>query len=85
MQLGRVLGHATATIRHPSMRGRRLLVVQMLNAGRQPEADPVLAIDTLGAASSQVVVIDSDGRHARELVGDEKSPIRWYTVGIVDA
>jgi ethanolamine utilization protein EutN len=84
MQLGTVIGHATATIKHPSMHGLRLLIVQPLGATRQPEADPVLSVDKLGAGAGQTVVIDSDGKHARELVGDEKTPVRWYTVGIVD-
>ena len=25
-----------------------------------------------------------DGKAARELIGDEKSPVRWFVIGIVD-
>ena len=32
MQIGRVLGTATATIKHPSFRGERLIVVQLETA-----------------------------------------------------
>jgi microcompartment protein CcmK/EutM len=32
----------------------------------------------------QRVVISSDGQAARKAVGDEKSPVRWMIVGIVD-
>ena len=32
MQLGKVIGHATSTIKHPSMNGWKLLVVQTLDA-----------------------------------------------------
>jgi ethanolamine utilization protein EutN len=84
MQLGRVIGHATATIKHPAMNGLRLAVVQMLNAAREPESDPVVAVDKLGSGVGQVVVLNSDGRAARELVGNDKSPVRWFVIGIVD-
>lgn len=84
MQLGTVIGHATSTIKHPSLNGWRLLIVQPLSATRQPEADPVVAVDRHGAGAGQNVLINSDGRGAREYVGDEKSPVRWFVSGIVD-
>jgi ethanolamine utilization protein EutN len=84
MQLGRVIGHATATIKHPSMNGWRLALVQLLNAARQPEADPVVAADKLGSGIGDVVVLNSDGKAAREMIGDNKSPVRWFVIGISD-
>jgi len=84
MQLGTVIGHATSTIKHPSFHGLRLLIVQPLNQARQPQADPVLAVDRLGPGIGSTVILDTDGRGVRELVGDEKSPARWFGVGIVD-
>ena len=84
MQLGRVIGHATSTIKHPSMVGLRLVIVQMLGAGRKPEGDPVVAVDKLGSAVGQTVVVNSDGKGARDLVGDDKTPVRWFVIGIED-
>ena len=84
MQLGTVIGHATATIKHVSMIGWRLLVVQPLGVHRQPEADVVLAVDKHGAGIGQTVVLNSDGRAARELLGNDKSPVRWFVIGIED-
>jgi ethanolamine utilization protein EutN len=84
MQLATVIGHATSTIKHPSMVGLRLIIVQPLSATRHPEADPILAVDKLGSHTGQTVIINSDGKGARELVGNEKTPVRWYVVGIVD-
>jgi ethanolamine utilization protein EutN len=84
MQLGRVIGHATATIKHPSMNGWRMVVVQTLNAAREPEADPIIAADKLGSTVGNVVVLNSDGKAARELIGDDKSPVRWFVIGIAD-
>jgi ethanolamine utilization protein EutN len=84
MQLGTIIGHATATIKHPSMNGWRLVIVQPLNAGREPEADPVLAVDKFGSGIGSQVVLNSDGKAARELIGNDKSPVRWFVIGIVD-
>lgn len=84
MQLGKVIGHATATIKHPSMVGLRLAIVQMLGAARKPEGDPVVAVDKLGSGIGQTVVLNSDGKAARDLVGNDKTPVRWFVIGVVD-
>jgi len=79
-----VIGHATATVKHPSLTGWRMVIVQPLNNARQPDADPVIAVDKLGSGPGSVVVLNSDGKGARELIGDDKSPVRWFVIGIVD-
>jgi ethanolamine utilization protein EutN len=84
MQLARVQGSATATIKHPSLEGQRLLVGQRMDAAGQPGGDPQLIVDQLGAGVGDTVMISSDGRGLRELLGDGTSPARWYTLGIVD-
>jgi microcompartment protein CcmK/EutM len=84
MLLGTVIGHATSTIKHESFTGWRLLVVQPLNAAKKPEADPVIAIDTLGSGVGATIVISSDGKGARKTIGNPKSPVRWFVVGVVD-
>ena len=50
MQIATVLGHATATVKHPTLTGWRLLLVQMLTRDGKADGEPVLAIDHLGAA-----------------------------------
>ena len=84
MQLGIVEGHATSTIKHPSLAGWRMLVVQPLDCSGKPEGDPLLVLDNLGARSGDRVLLTSDGRGARELVCSENSPARWFVMGIVD-
>jgi len=46
--------------------------------------DDFLAIDAHGAGMHQRVVISSDGAASRKAVGDEKSPVRWLVIGVVD-
>ena len=85
MLKGRVLGTATATVKHPSMEGWKLLLVQPLKTdGESPDGDPVLAVDSLGAGIGESVIITSDGRGTRELLGDKNTPVRWSVMGIPD-
>jgi ethanolamine utilization protein EutN len=84
MFLARVEGNLVATRKHPSLDGWRLLVCQPIGAQGEPEGEPQVAIDPHGAGLHQRVVISSDGAAARKAVGDEKSPVRWIIIGIVD-
>jgi ethanolamine utilization protein EutN len=85
MQRARVVGHATATVKHPSLTGWRLLVVQPLAADGGPDGEPLLAIDALGAAAGSLIVVVNDGSAIRELVGSRTTPIRYMVQGLCDA
>ena len=84
MLLARVEGNVVATRKHPSFEGWRLVICQPVGPSGAPEGVPQVAIDAHGAAMHQRVVISSDGSAARKAVGDERSPVRWMVVGIVD-
>ena len=85
MQLARVIGNATATVKHESMDGWKLLIVRLLMAdGKSPDGDPVIAIDSFGAGKGEKVLLTTDGRSTRELVKNDKTPVRWSVMGICD-
>jgi len=84
MLLARVEGNLTATRKHPSFEGWRLIICQPISQSGEAEGVPQVAIDALGAAMHQRVIISSDGMAARKAVGDEKSPVRWMITAIVD-
>jgi ethanolamine utilization protein EutN len=84
MLLARVEGNVVATRKHPSFEGWRLLICQPIGLNGTPEGVPQVAIDAHGAGLHERVVISSDGAAARKAVGNEKSPVRWMVVGIVD-
>jgi len=84
MFLARVEGNLTATRKHPSFEGWRLVICQPISRDGTAEGVPQVAIDSLGAGMHDRVVISSDGAAARKAVGDEQSPVRWIIVGIVD-
>ncbi|HXI50557.1 MAG TPA: EutN/CcmL family microcompartment protein [Candidatus Saccharimonadales bacterium] len=84
MLLARVEGNVVATRKHPSLEGWRLVICQPINQAGQCEGAPQVAIDAHGAGLHQRVIISSDGAAARKAVGDEKSPVRWLVLGVVD-
>jgi ethanolamine utilization protein EutN len=84
VQLGTVIGYATSTVKHPSLVGWRMVIVQQIGVNGRPEAEPLVAVDKLGSAPGSKVLLNSDGKAARELIGDDKSPARWFVIGIVD-
>ena len=85
MVLGRVVGTATATVKHASMKGWKLLVVQPVMADdATPDGGPLLAVDSLGAGRGATVILSSDGRFTRQMVGNDLTPVRWCVIGIRD-
>ena len=85
MQAGLVVGTATSTVKHASMSGCKLLVVQMFGVdGRTPDGEPVLAVDRIGAGAGDTVVLSSDGRTTRELLKSDTTPVRWIVIGLED-
>lgn len=86
MQLARVIATATATVKHRSMLGQKLLVLRVETAdGIGADGDPLVAIDGgVGAGLGDRVMITSDGRFSRSLLKDDNTPVRWTIVGIAD-
>ena len=84
MQLAKVVGRATATVKHETLAGWRMLLVQPLDAGGTADGDPQLAIDNLGSRLADTVMLTTDGSAVRDIVGKENTPIRWAIIGIAD-
>jgi microcompartment protein CcmK/EutM len=80
MRTAVIRGHVTATVKHPSFHGMRLLVA----VPESEDVAPQIVLDQLGAAIGQRVIISSDGAEAREIVGDKHSPARWNVTGLID-
>jgi ethanolamine utilization protein EutN len=83
MQLGRVMGTATATIKHPTFEGERMLVVQLETEDGRPDGEPVLVFDRLGAGRGDRVLCTNDGLALQELLGRD-TPGRWSVMGLPD-
>ncbi|MDE2509222.1 MAG: EutN/CcmL family microcompartment protein [Planctomycetota bacterium] len=83
MQLGRVIGTAVATVKHPTFRGERLLVVQLEQIDGRDDGEPVLAFDRLGAGRGDRVILTNDGQVLQDMLG-KTTPGRWSVMGLPD-
>ena len=84
MLMCRVEGSAVSTIRHPSLKGWRLLICQPLNEDGEKTALPILCLDNLGAGKHQIIVATSDGKSVREKLGCGRTPARYMSIAILD-
>ncbi len=85
MNLCKVLGTITATIKHPAFAGRKLMVVQPLDEHQQPTGKSFIAVDhTSSAGQGDVVLVMREGGGVRQILGDKTLPIRSLIVGVVD-
>lgn len=84
MQVGKIVGHAVSSIKHASMTGWRLPIVQIFTMDGAPDGEPVLAVDALGAGLGDRVLVCNDGAGTRQLMNQKNSPVRWFVMGICD-
>lgn len=84
MKLAVIKGHATSTVKHPSLNAARLMIALPVDHEGKPDGSPQVVVDPLGTGIGQKVIITSDGSEARLLLKDEHSPARWSVLAIVD-
>ncbi|MGH9898921.1 MAG: EutN/CcmL family microcompartment protein [Pyrinomonadaceae bacterium] len=84
MQLARVIGNVVATIKNDSLEGRKLLVIQSLDARLEPIGKPLVALDSIGAGAGELVFW-CRGREASFPFTIANTPTDCTIVGIVDS
>ena len=84
MLLAQVVGHAVSSHSHPSLKGYKMMLCQVLGVDDKPTGAPMVAIDLFGAGLHSKVIVSTDGLGARHIVHDDKSPIRNFIQGVVD-
>ncbi len=84
MHLARVIGTVVATVKNDSLEGRKLLVVQTLDAHLRPQGKPLVALDSVGAGVNDLVIW-CRGKEASFPFRREDTPTDCTIVGIVDS
>lgn len=84
MFLGRVIGEVVATVKHPSLEGFKILVIDMLATDRTSLGESVLAVDAVDAGVGDFVLVVDEGSSAALVTGLPDPPIRTVVVGVVD-
>ncbi len=84
MQLARVIGTVVATVKNDSLEGRKLLVIQSLDANLQPQGTPLVALDAIGAGFGELIVW-CRGKEASFPFRREDTPTDCTIIAIVDS
>jgi ethanolamine utilization protein EutN len=84
MQLARVIGTVVATVKNKSLEGRKLLVIQSLNAELKAQGAPMVAVDAVGAGKGELVFW-CRGKEASFPFKREDTPTDCTVVAIIDS
>ena len=84
MIIAKVVGVAVASLKHDTLRTTKLLLVQPADASGDSSGELFLAVDLVGAGEGELVMV-SQGSSARQVTGQNSSPIDAAIVGILDS
>ncbi len=84
MTVGTVIGEIHSTIHHAFYASRKLLIVSKGLPGTRPGGDYIVAVDTVGAGTGEVVLVLDEGNGARQVLDSQNGPVRSVIVGIID-
>lgn len=84
MQIGRVAGTVVSTAKEPTLEGRKLLVVRILDLDAKDTGAYVVAVDAVGAGVGEVVLI-AQGSSARLTETTRDLPSDAVIMAIIDS
>jgi microcompartment protein CcmK/EutM len=83
MQIGKVTGTVTATVKAERLTGQKLLVVDVIDASGTVLTASLVAPDTVGAGVGDTVLL-TQGSGARMAQGLSSAPVDLAIIAIVD-
>ena len=84
MQIAKVRGTVVSTQKEPSLRGTKLLLLQLVDEEGNPLQRYEVAGDNVGAGVDEWVLV-SCGSAARQVPGNEQRPLDAVVVAIIDS
>lgn len=84
MQIARVIGTVVSTVKNESLHGRKLLIVQTLDAALKEMGKPMIALDAVGAGVGELVFW-CRGKEAAFPFKRDETPTDCTIVGIIDS
>jgi microcompartment protein CcmK/EutM len=84
MRIGMVKGMVVSTQKDPNLIGTKLLIVQQLDAARNPIGQDEVAVDMFGAGVGELVLL-CHGSPAKVVLDNPKMPVDLVVVGIIDS
>lgn len=83
MQVAKVYGTVVSTSKEPSLKGTKLLMLQLIDPEGNVMPEYEVAADNVGAGMDEWVLV-SRGSAAREVPGSEHRPVDARVVAIID-
>jgi microcompartment protein CcmK/EutM len=83
--IARVIGEVVSTIEHPTLRDKKLLVIERLNESSEATGDSQLAVDSVDAGVGDRVLVLDEGGSAGLVTNLDNPPIRTVIVGVIDS
>ncbi|MEH2241672.1 EutN/CcmL family microcompartment protein [Nostoc sp.] len=83
MQVAKVRGTVVSTQKDPSLRGVKLLLLQLVDEDGNILPQYEVAADSVGAGVDEWVLV-SNGSAARKVTGNEQRPLDAVVVAIID-
>lgn len=83
MLMGKIIGSVVSTQKDPSLVGKKLMIVQPINAQKEAVRFQQVAADTVGAGIGDYVLLNS-GSSARHLFSEPSEAVDCAIVGIID-
>lgn len=84
MQIARVIGNVVSTVKNEALSGRKLLLVQTLDAALRDKGKPMIALDAVGAGVGELVFW-CRGKEASFPFKRDETPTDCTIVGIIDS
>ena len=84
MQIARVIGTVVATVKNETLKGRKFLIVQTLDANLRDKGKPMVALDSVGAGVGELVFW-CRGKEASFPFKRDETPTDCTFVGIIDS
>lgn len=83
MILGKVIGTVWSTRKDENLVGAKFLIVRQLDLDYKPQNNFVVAVDSVGAGVSEIVLV-AQGSSARQTIITKNKPVDAVIMAIVD-
>ncbi len=84
MKIARVIGNIVSSIKTPSHKGQKLMVVEPIDMDGLVIGDSFIAVDAAQAGIGDIVFIIEEGGSAREILNKSDAAVDAVIAGIVD-
>jgi microcompartment protein CcmK/EutM len=84
MYIAKVIGDIVSSVKYPTLKGHKLLLIQPVLPDGTPEGEPLIAIDMVQAGPGDTVLIVDQGTAARQVLEMQYPTIRTLILGVID-